>query len=233
MRSIAMAAAVLAVFLGGSVLAREGEARLSHRVALDVRYPVVGDSAVDGEIREWLEEHIEDVLEAHRGLVVTPDVSASGLEAGVDYTETRPSARVRCFAFTSFTYSKGAAHPSTRVDILNFDMESKRPLELEDLFDDVPAALRIMSEHAKAKVNEGLASSDRFSGGLADDDTSWFNEGFAPEKRNYSAFAPEPGGLRVVFQQYQVLPYVFGLPEALFPLDLLAPAAPRLELWAQ
>ncbi|MCD8140790.1 MAG: RsiV family protein [Planctomycetaceae bacterium] len=66
---------------------------------------------------------------------------------------------------------------------------------------------------------------------MAEDDDLWFAEGFVPTQDNYAALALVPGGVRVVFQQYQVLPYAFGMPSVFFSLDELDPAGPDLALW--
>ncbi len=62
-------------------------------------------------------------------------------------------------------------------------------------------------------------------------DAVLFEDGFGPTRENFRDFVLVPGGVRVIFQEYQILPYVFGLPEAFYSLEMLAPAEPRLEDW--
>jgi hypothetical protein len=60
-----------------------------------------------------------------------------------------------------------------------------------------------------------------------------FAQNVARALRNGVEFGLEPAGIRLYFQEYGVLPYVFGLPTAFIPLADLQSALPRAEIWSE
>ncbi len=204
----------------------------TYRWSLEVKYPRIGAEAVDKDIRGWFRSVIpsagEDAAE-----FAEFDLDAVGLEEGgwemiIDHEITRPSPRAVSIRFDIHTFPFGAAHPSGQVEVLNYDLETGRRLTIYDLFRNADKALEIMAANAPALVAEDFKG--EFAETIEDDD--WFKDGFTPTPDNYSALVLEPEGVRVVFQQYQILPYVFGMRTALFPLSLLEPAMPNKDIWA-
>lgn len=228
--TVMVLAALLATTLGTASALEVGNHSLKSGVEVEVTYPSLGHDVADARIRDWLEAILADAMRDMTGVVVSPDIADFTSHIQVGYDTVQASDRVATVIFNTYTYPARAAHGLTRVDTLNFDQDSGELLSFEDCFDKPEKALEIMASHARRLVGESFAERD-LADGLADDDGSWFLDGFTPTRDNYAAFVVEPGGMRIVFQQYQVLPYVFGLPEAFFLLDMLAPAGPRLEYW--
>lgn len=238
MRMIALSLLILALVFVATALAAGEPARatMHHRVEVTADYPQVGNEAVDGMVRAWLEEHIAEIMAAFSGVAVHPDLSEGSADGiAIDYRVINASPRATSFVFTTSVFPYKAAHPSSRADVLNFDMASDSWLTFADVFDEPDKALAIMSEGAKRKIGDYLRGLDaeQFADGLVDEDEDWFNGGAAPTPENYAAFVLVPEGVKVIFQQYQVLPYVFGMPEAVYTLEELEPAEPNLALWGK
>lgn len=195
-------------------------------------YPETGNEAADEAVRGWLERHVADhVAESGELASASPDFPVGEWTMQVEYTVTRPSRDVVSIVFSTCTYPSGAAHPLTTLDAVNCDLRNGALLHPADLFEDPEQAVAIMAEHAAGLIGESFRNRhpDQFPNGV--EDGAWFAEGFRPTPENYSCLGLEAEGVRVYFQQYQILPYVFGSPNALIPLDLLAPAGPNPAIW--
>ena len=234
LQATAIAIAIIA-FTAAPAGAGEEKMTMSHRWLVEAEYPRFGDEKVDEAVQEWLNKHIEDTIADAKDYV---DVSFTEEEAyfnvGVTYETFRPSDEAVSILFIVFSYSSRAAHPSARAEALNFLIGNPSPLGLDDLFAEPLKALEIMSDSAKSLVREYLVAniddiSEKEMAEILDD--GWFEEGSAPTRDNYLTLVLDPRGVKVRFQQYQVLPYIFGMPEFLVTLDKLAPAGPNEEVW--
>lgn len=229
--------AALAVVVLGAGAAAGGESarvgKLEHTVSLDVEYPVTGQAKVDRVVQEWLEKHLKEVMESMAGVALDPDYDESANTISVTFHETKPSERVTSYQFETYVYPWRAAHPMSYASVLNVDLDKREELRLDDVFAYPDRALKLFSEKAPLAVKRDLAEQhpDQFENGVPDD--SLFMEGFEPDRDNYQALSLEPNGVRIIFQLYQVLPYVFGKPEAFIPLAELEEAGPRLGLWGR
>ena len=112
----------------------------------------------------------------------------------------------------SFTGYWGGAHGGASVRSLHFDLAAGEFVTLNDLSDD-PAALRAaIAENIIAQIRGGEATDEYFEGWedtiRAKDD---FNADFSGD------------AMTVTFEQYEIAPYVVGMPEFTIPYELLAP----------
>lgn len=222
------------VVLGcGAGVAAETTARVRHVVEVTAEYPVLGSEVVDESLRGWLEGHIAGCVADLGGVAVEPDFEESVCEVTIGHAVGRPSSRAASVAFTTVLFPYKAAHPLTRRDVLNFDMVEGRRLEFDDVFAEPEKALAIFAAGAKVKIMEYFREhfSERFSKDDTVESMGWFDEGFEPGRENYGVMALTPEGVTIIFQQYQVLPYVFGLPEASFTFEELVEAGPDMRLW--
>lgn len=226
----AAALALSACVLCGGAFGVETTASVSQDWNVKAEYPVLGIGEIDKAIQEWLGEHIRRNVADSAGVVVDPGFPDGGWTMEIFYAVTRPSDHAVSYAFSTYVMPKGAAHPMAYVDVLSFDVATGEQLTFDKVFARPDAALAIMAEHAPALVRESMTKEEPETAKYLDNDI-WFKDGFEPKASNYAALVLEPGGVRVVFQKYQILPYVFGNPEAFFPLSLLEPAGPNLVYW--
>ncbi|MCD8351296.1 MAG: RsiV family protein [Planctomycetaceae bacterium] len=219
-----------------ALTATAGEAKtvtFQHSVNMVVEYPQVGVESIDQQVREWLEERLAETVAGMAGVAIDPDMEDGDDGITVEYALERPSDRALSVVFRTSSFPFKAAHPTARTDVLSFDLRSGGRLTMDRMFQNPDAALAYMATHARARIAESLVrtNGDQIPADLADDDDYWFVDGFQPTQDNYAALALVPGGVRVIFQQYQVLPYAFGMPTVFFSLDELDPAGPDLALW--
>lgn len=237
MALVAVAALVFAATPG--VGAEEGKAKvgkLEHRINMDVEYPVTGQAKVDRIIQDWLEKRLEKTVESFTGVVLDPDIDETSVTLSAGFREVKPSARAVSYIFDVYSYPWRAAHPMSYAHVLNIDLDKREQVKFEDVFAHPKRALKIMAEKAPEAVRKDLAERlpDRFKDGVPGfNELGMFMEGFDAKSDNYAAFSLEPNGVRVIFQLYQVLPYVYGKPEAFFSLEELAEAGPNLGLWGK
>ena len=223
-------AIVLALAVASWAFTGEEGASAAYGWKVDADYPVAGIPEIDTELREWLGENIRRNVTDYAGVVIEPDFPEDNWWMGVGYEVSRPSDRAVSYIFTTILSPEKAAHPMTLVDVLSFDAASGKRLAFGDVFARPEAALEIMSRHAQKLAKEKLIKEHPDTAEYLTDDM-WYKEGFEPKQENYAALVLEPGGVRVVFQRYQVLAYVFGNPEAFFPLELFDVAGPNLTYW--
>ncbi len=205
----------------------------TYAVDMQTKYPVTDNVKVDVDIREWLEGHLEKIMQDWNGMAVSPELPDGGINVGVTFGTETVSPKILSVIFETYVYPLRAAHPSSRMDVLNYDLSSGERLGLSDVFDRPDVALRIMSEGGRAILAEALSKSSPGDLGGGVPEGNWFMEGLLPEEKNFAAMVLEPGGVRVIFQQYQVLPYSFGMPSAFYSLEMLKEAGPRAAIWGE
>lgn len=226
-----LAALLFAVTGTAAETGGDGEKRTVRLIwEIEAAYPEMPNEAADKTLRDWLAASLDELMTAHQGVMVDPEYPEERLTVSGDYETASPSNGAASVVYSFVSYVKGAAHPMTVIETANIDLESGTLLESKDLFADAEMALEIFAAHAKGFVEESLREQAP-DFGIADGDIPWFDDGFAKEWDNYSCLALEPGGVRVIFQRYQILPYVFGNQEAFFPLSLLEPAGPNKKIW--
>ncbi len=192
---------------------------------IDAEYPVFDLPDIDNHIKAWLTAHAASVMDDVKDSA-DADIPEMLFSLEIRYSVTAaPSGAVNVL-FTSLSESNHAAHPSTRLNTLNFSPKGKI-LFLDSLFAWPDRALDIFAREAPQRIKEYYSDQKEE---LADLD-SMIAEGTKAIRENYSCYAVEPDGLRIHFQQYQVVPYYLGMPDVLIPLAALAPAGPNAEIW--
>lgn len=209
---------------------RPEQRKMAFRWEVEASYPDLGSEKIGEKLKEWLSGYIADSVAEAKELADLEETKGFW-DLWIDYSFTRPSDKAVSVIFETYTYPYGAAHPSGHVVAKNYLVESAEELTLDSLFRDPDKALAIFAENAPRIVSEDFMKNhaDEFPDGLPIDDL--FAEGFKPTRDNYDTLGLEEDGVRVIFQQYQVLPYVFGMPSPLIPLSLLEPAGPNREVW--
>ncbi len=139
---------------------------------------------------------------------------------------------------TDYSYISGSAHPLTATVSYNFDLKDGHLLTFKDLFDSGTNYLGTIASIAKIKLKKQIAATiagnidpnpnnvaTATDAGAPDMDMTpvdestlnsvFFEEGADPREENYSVYFIDKEGIKFVFGQYQVAPYVFGEQEVL------------------
>lgn len=199
--------------------------------------PKTGDKAIDAKTKAFIEKTIgESIQENATQFTLDEEVLDEGMgrwSIWFDGSVSRPSDRAVSVRMDFFTFFFKAAHPLGVSIVKQYRVSDGAELTLDNIFANPAKALEIMAKMAPDIITAQLKkdSPDLFTDGRDNMYDEMFRTGFNPTRENYAAFMLEPNGVRVIFQQYQVLAYVFGMPEALIPLKDLQPAGPNPEIW--
>ncbi|HEY1037647.1 MAG TPA: DUF3298 domain-containing protein [Candidatus Paceibacterota bacterium] len=107
-----------------------------------------------------------------------------------------------------YSYVSGSAHPFTATIAYNFDLKTGDLIGLSDIYKDKAQFLQAVSTFAKKELQPKLES--------------FFEDGISPQEQNFSVYTLVEGGIRFVFDQYQVAPYAAGEQSVTVPASALA-----------
>lgn len=140
-----------------------------------------------------------------------PEMKANGSSLTVNYDlATLNQNQMVSLRFSADSYYVGAAHPSHRYQVLNYDLINNKKVFLDDLFESNSSYLQQIAKIATDKLQTKLNAA-------SNDKVDIFKEGLAPTAKNYEVFNLTPEGFRFTFNEYQVAAYVFGPQEIIIP----------------
>jgi hypothetical protein len=134
-------------------------------------------------------------------------------------TQSNPDYISFILKFSGFS---GGAHGYENYVSFNYDVRNKKELEIDDLFSDDFDYLNFLSLRSReilknrfAIVNEEdkVNYAPEMLEEYLDSIVSSIEDGTGPEKENFSVFTFLPNKIKIYFAQYQVGPYVIGMPE--------------------
>lgn len=129
------------------------------------------------------------------------DFSASFIQSG-----QHPIISVR---FLAQGYIAGMAHPYHHHFVVNYDLKTNAPIELNDLFAEGADYLPILSGYTSYMLSKRLH------------DKQMILSGTAPKPENFRNWNVKANGLLITFDEYQVAPYVEGSQTVLVPYGIL------------
>lgn len=134
----------------------------------------------------------------------------STLEISFKPEDKREAHGILAIPFSVNTYSNGAAHPNEYTQVLNYNVATGERITIPDIFKDKGTAYKTVSIEAIKKL-EALFKKER--------NTDWFREGADPIPENYENFILTDGAMTIIFNAYQVAPYVRGAVTIQIPLS--------------
>lgn len=103
-------------------------------------------------------------------------------------------------------YARGAAHPYSYSEVINYDLKNGKVLKLADLFQPSANYLKVISSYC----HEDLKKQGKAQGPDSELPAEWLQRGTAPKLANYKSWTISRKGLDIVFDSYQVGPYAVG-----------------------
>ena len=103
----------------------------------------------------------------------------------------------------------GRAHPYHKHQTLNFNLTTDKELTLTELFKPRAKYLTIFSQYSESELNKKLQ------------DKWMIKEGTAPVEKNYTLWNLKNNGIEIIFEEYQVAPYVAGSQTVVIPYSML------------
>lgn len=129
------------------------------------------------------------------------DYNSSAIKPGDDH--------IISIRFSVQGFISTMAHPYHYHRVINFDLDTGEPIELNDLFTPDADYLTILSTLTRGSLNKHLANKEMVS------------EGTQPTPANFKNWNIRPDGLLITFDEYQVAPYVNGAQTVLIPFPEL------------
>jgi hypothetical protein len=136
-----------------------------------------------------------------------------GSDINIGYTVGLAQDDLVSVRFEVGSYYRGAAHPNSYSEVLNFDLKNGKALKLSDLFKPGAKYLQAISSYC-IKDLKRQSKAKGADGGLED---SSIESGAAPSAKNYQSWTIKKKGLGINFDSYQVGPYAAGPQYVLVP----------------
>ncbi|MBI5138922.1 MAG: DUF3298 domain-containing protein [Candidatus Vogelbacteria bacterium] len=203
------------------------EENREHFYDIDVEYPEIkGDSEavvkINKQVKNFVDKRVADFKSSTLEIEQQPFPDAkSSLVIRFEYG-TRVKRGVHptiYFRFEESPYIAGAAHPNGAVISSNFNLKTGDYLKLSDFFAYQSDFLSTISKLASDDLLKQFDTFKNSQDGLVD----WIKAGTAPTADNYNdgSFYVKPEGFTLIFNPYQVAPYVFGEREVTIPWEQL------------
>lgn len=109
---------------------------------------------------------------------------------------------------SKMVFMRGMAHPNTIHFSIN--LLKGNPIDLQDLFSPQSNYLDTISDYCIKTLMDKKIS-----------DEKWIKEGAGASKENYKVWLLSKKGIVILFDAYQVAPYVYGPQKILIPIDLV------------
>jgi len=188
---------------------------------VEAEYPRLGIPSVDAVLEEDILESMERFREQANSSGPSHWPQGADVKHGywVDYDIERFQGRYVSVIFTIAEYTAGAAHQNVGVLTYVIDTPNAKFLSLEDMFREQSGFVSELSRLAQKDLLQQAQ-------GVADDrvDTfqrKWIEDGAAPDRKNFRAFAVTDEELLIFFAPYQVAAYAEGVKTVTIPLEQL------------
>lgn len=116
------------------------------------------------------------------------------------------------------TYFRGAAHPNSRTEVVNYDLQSGKRLTLADLFKPSARYLQVIAAYCIEDLKRQTRQHADPEPMLTDES---IHQGAAATAENYRSWLITKRGLSITFDAYQVGPYAAGPQFVVVPYSAL------------
>jgi hypothetical protein len=203
----------------------------------DVKYPYFknADKDFNSKIETLIKGQIQDDIKTSQenwqarydtqspgeNIPRVPQNDADKFYFSSDFTIVQSNSSYISFVL-DYSGFNGGAHGYENKVSYNYDVKNQKNIELKDLFLNYPDYLTYLSTTSKDYLmNQFAIVSDEDKKNsipevlkeYIDNIVSMINSGIEPKEENFSIFTFTPNKIKIYFAQYQVGPYVFGMPE--------------------
>lgn len=191
---------------------------------ITAEYPEVSgltDPIIEKKINVAIADRVNEVIADFKQSMASVRVEkgeSSTLDIGYTAEHLATLPHLIVFRLTESYFEAGAAHPGQTTETFNFDTRTGQILTLDDLFVPGTPYVEKISEYSIKELKNRLGNEDQIS------------RGAGPDSENFEAFLLTDGGLKIVFNQYQVAAYAAGEQEVMIPylelFDIISDAGP-------
>jgi hypothetical protein len=154
------------------------------------------------------EEYVQDIIEEFKSFKTEfPNANTGGYEQTTNCELTWSDEKLISVELLTSLYS-GGAHPSYLDEFLNVDPETGNAIDILDFITDKKAFEKFVEKKLRAKL--GMGENDKW------EDFTFIEEFILPENMGMTE-----NGLRLVYNEYEILPYSDGKTEILITNDEL------------
>jgi hypothetical protein len=206
-------------------------------VKFDVKYPsfMKADNIFNANIENIIQSQIQDDIKtsmenwqaryntqtAGENIPKVPKTDADKFSFFSNFTVVQSNSSYISLVLNYGGFN-GGAHGYENIVSFNYDVKKQKMIELKDLFPNDPQYLTSLSTASRAYLTKQFATvseEDKKNSDPAalkeyvDNMVSMINSGTEPDIENFSVFTFTGDKVKIYFAQYQVGPYVIGMPE--------------------
>jgi hypothetical protein len=213
---------------------KESDNKLKHDI--DVLYPQLSgstDAAVTkfnsmarGLVLKKISEFKKDMAERAAEEEVPPSDADMRSDLLIGHKVALANDDLVSIGFDIGGYTRGAAHPNSYSEVINYDLKKGKALKLADLFQPSSNYLKVISTYCL----EDLKKQGKAQGPDSELPAEWLQRGAAAKLANYRSWTISRKALVIVFDSYQVGPYAAGPQYVSIPYsalkDIILPEGP-------
>lgn len=179
---------------------------------------LMGVRGIAGDINNFFDTAVSSIIKNFEQQVSDlPQKSLDGQGSSLDISSTAwiTNGSLLCSEVTVFTYLVQMAHPNTALLTYNFSGNGDGPLTISSLFKPDSDYLNFISSYC---IKQLTAAADREGYSNIKD---MIISGASPDEKNFSNWVVNNDSLEIIFNPYQVGPYVMGIQRVQIPLSEL------------
>jgi hypothetical protein len=197
---------------------KENNKQLKYEIAAE--YPQLTGSANpnSAKFNEAVRSLVTKKVSDFKKEMATPEQQemsseSMGSDLNIGYTVVLAQDDLISTKIDTGSYYRGAAHPNSYSEVLNYDLKNGQALKLSDLFKPGAKYLQAISSYSIKDLKR--QSKAKGADGMLDD--SLIEGGAAPAAKNFHSWTITKKGLGINFDSYQVGPYAAGPQYVLVP----------------
>lgn len=200
---------VIPTFASGKVFYEEKIQLQDNNYRIYAAIPITDYKNLNNEIKDQVNEHIKNFQDS----IADSTSYLHQLYTFDLWYHAYSYQNFLSFHFYVSTYT-GGAHPNTYSFSINYDIDKKKTITINDLNNN-DNFYKILSSYTYDELlKSGKFTNTKFEINLLKDGTS-------PRKENFKTFAITSEGLIIFFDRYQVAPYAYGEFQVVVPYRVL------------
>lgn len=188
--------------------------------SLQIDYPELNNSDIDGQIRSWVDEEYKSTTEKFDALCANVKPKQP-FRLWVEY-DLHSTTHTVAVVFESLIYAGGDQYHD-RVDTLNFLWENGAGLDYDDIFAAPENLELLLGEYVRHSLAPEL--------GYIWEENPEFASALESGNASFDKFAITRGGLTLYFPTRKLAPFYAGPQRCEVPLKRLNKFGPRPEIW--
>lgn len=180
------------------------------KYTIDIKYPQIvglGDSDVEKTINSQIKLQVDNYIAGFKKEVASASNTAvpPQLQANltITFTPAQMDDEIVSFAWNVSDMQAGAAHPNNYTNVFNYSVSENKMITLSNLFKPNSNYLNVLETQATPPLKAKLEKENYYFAEM-------FNPGVTPTAQNYQNFLLDKNNLVIIFDYYQVAPYVVG-----------------------